>query len=116
MLESIKRCDDSKMFENMIAERNGHWIISREGADLLNVLINAKITVPDGERMVDMCVATKALIEQGKVEGRAEGRAEGADRVTKLYLHLMNNGQDTEMKKAMEDPEYREQLLKTLNL
>ena len=63
-----------------------------------------------------MCVATKALIEQGKVEGRAEGRAEGANRVTKLYLHLMNNGQDTEMKKAMEDPEYREQLLKTLNL
>ena len=67
-----------------------------------------------------MCVATKALIEQGKVEGlaegRAEGRAEGADRVTKLYLHLMDSGQDTEMKKAMKDPEYREQLLKTLNM
>ena len=26
MLESIRRCDDSEMFKNMIAERNGHWI------------------------------------------------------------------------------------------
>jgi hypothetical protein len=124
MLESIKRCDDSEMFKNMIAERNGHWIISREGADLLNVLINAKITVPDGERTVDMCVATKALIEQGKVEGRAEGRSEGIvegrsegeERSAKLFKSLYDNGQLDDMKKAMSDPNYRNKMFEKLGL
>ena len=76
--------------------------------------------IPDGERTVDMCVATKALIEQGKVEGRAEGRvdgiSEGEERASKLYKYLYENGQLDDMTKAMSDPEYRNKMFKALGM
>ena len=71
-----------------------------------------------------MCVATKALIEQGKVEGRAEGRSEGIvegrsegeERSAKLFKTLYDNGQLDDMKKAMSDPNYRNKMFEKLGL
>ena len=59
---------------------------------------------------------SEKLLKKGKAQGIAEGIAQGVDRVSKLYLHLMNVGRNEEMKKAMEDPELREELMKSLGM
>ncbi|SFK94823.1 hypothetical protein SAMN05216390_1065 [Lachnospiraceae bacterium KH1T2] len=53
---------------------------------------------------------------EGRANGRAKGETKGADRVSKLYLYLMSNSRNADMEKAMRDADYRDQLLKTLNM
>ena len=47
---------------------------------------------------------------------RAEARRKGGEEVAKLYKHLMSQGRDEEWQKAVEDPEYCDELIKSLNL
>ena len=47
---------------------------------------------------------------------RAEGRTEGMDRVSKLINHLARQGKTDEILKVTSDPDYRDQMLKSLNM
>ena len=128
VMELIKRSDEPDALEKMAEERNGQWKLENESVLVLNSVINAGIMVNTQKGYVDMCKATSSLIEkgrmqgliEGRVEGREEGREEGrveeSERVSKLYLYLLNSGKNEEMKKAMEDTDYRNALLKKLEM
>ncbi len=47
---------------------------------------------------------------EGKIEGKNEGRAEGENRLAKLAQVLMDSGRNEELRKALTDQGYREQL------
>ena len=57
-----------------------------------------------------MCELFDQYIRQGKIEGKTEGRAEGENRLAKLVQVLMDNGRNEDLKKALSDQSYREQL------
>lgn len=53
---------------------------------------------------------------EGRAEGKAEGKAEGENRFAKLVQILMDNGRDDDLRKAVSDQKYREQLYMEVNL
>lgn len=50
------------------------------------------------------------LFDQYLRQGKTEGRAEGENRLAKLVQVLMDNGRNEDLKKALSDQSYREQL------
>lgn len=70
------------------------------------------------EDEITVCELFDQYVRQGRREGRAEGRAEGEkkgiekgeNRFAKLVQLLMDSGRNEELKKAVSDQRYREQL------
>lgn len=62
------------------------------------------------EEELTVCELFDQYIRQGKIEGKTEGRAEGENRLAKLVQVLMDNGRNEDLKKALSDQSYREQL------
>ena len=64
--------------------------------------------------------ASQSLIAKGRTEGHAEGHAEGfaegMDSLSRLINHLARQGKTEEVLKVTSDPDYRDRMLKTLNL
>lgn len=50
------------------------------------------------------------LFDQYVRQGRAEGRTEGENRFAKLVKQLMDGGRGEDLRRAVSDPSYREQL------
>ena len=54
--------------------------------------------------------------EEGREEGRKEGRESGRKEIIELMNILINSGRQEDMKRAIEDEEYMERLMKELKL
>lgn len=54
--------------------------------------------------------------EKGREEGREEGRESGRKEIIELMNILINSGRQEDMKRAIEDEEYMERLMKELKL
>lgn len=54
--------------------------------------------------------------EEGRQEGHTEGRIEGENRTIRLMQHLTDSDKTEELKRALTDQEYREQLYRKYNL
>jgi len=53
-------------------------------------------------------------LAKGRVEGKAEGLAEGENRVNALYATLISFNRKDDLFKAINDPDYRAQLMQEL--
>lgn len=62
------------------------------------------------EEELTVCELFDQYIRQGKIEGKTEGRAEGENRLAKLVQVLMDSGRNEDLRKALSDQGYREQL------
>ena len=54
--------------------------------------------------------------EKGREEGRKEGRESGRKEMIELMNRLIKSGRQEDMKRAIEDEEYMERLMKELKL
>ena len=57
-----------------------------------------------------MCEGLKGLLEDSRLEGETRGEAIGENLVVTLASKLYSLGRDDDVKKAMEDSEFREKL------
>lgn len=62
------------------------------------------------EEELTVCELFDQYVRQGRIEGKNEGRAEGENRLAKLAQFLMDSGRNEELRKALTDQGYREQL------
>lgn len=97
---------------------------------MLYALANKLLNEADLEKIKEEMKMTKLgemlradFIEEGREEGRVEGRAEGEAkhreyiaRYNRLILCLDKDGKTSLLVKAIEDPEYLEELFKEYNL
>ena len=58
----------------------------------------------------------KSEREEWHAKGHAEGRIEGKDRAIRLMQYLTDSDKTEELKRALSDQEYREQLYRKYNL
>ena len=58
----------------------------------------------------------KSEREEWRAKGHAEGRIEGKDRAIRLMQYLTDSDKTEELKRALSDQEYREQLYRKYNL
>ena len=82
-----------------------------------------KIEKADEEEKVNVCKAIQGIEEKGRLAGLAEGRAAGravgqsegiqigAEREQKLTKALLSNNRIDDLKRALEDPDFRQKLL-----
>ena len=68
------------------------------------------------EDEVTVCELFDQYVRQGRAEGEAKGRAEGENRFAKLVKMLMDDGRVEDLKRAVSDQMYREQLYLEVNL
>nr|WP_294664241.1 hypothetical protein [uncultured Blautia sp.] len=82
-----------------------------------------KIEKEDEEEKVNVCKAIQGIEERGRLAGLAEGRAAGravgqsegiqigAEREQKLTKALLRDNRIDDLRRALEDPDFRQKLL-----
>ena len=78
-----------------------------------------KIEKEDEEEKVNVCKAIQGIEERGRIAGLAEGRAagravgrsEGIQHEQKLTKALLRDNRIDDLKRALEDPDFRQKLL-----
>ncbi len=97
----------------MLAEKNN---FIQEASEHLHILTeDEKIRLQcEGREMYerDMASARGDGRRAGREEGRQEGRQEGKELVNRLNELLLNDGRLDDLRRAVKDPEYQEQLMK----
>ena len=124
----------TRILEGIKAVNRKGTAVSKEEAEkmeaMLYALANKLLNEADLEKIKEEMKMTKLgemlradFIEEGREEGRVEGRAEGEAkhreyiaRYNRLILCLDKDGKTSLLVKAIEDPEYLEELFKEYNL
>ena len=75
-----------------------------------------ELPLPDRKEVSTMCDVAQMLEDRGIAKGIAQGQEQGMDRVSKLINHLAKQGKTDEILKVTSDTEYRDQMLKALNM
>ena len=83
-----------------------------------------ELPLPERKEVSTMCDVAQMLedrgmakgMAQGMAQGIAQGQEQGMDRVSKLINHLAKQGKTDEILKVTSDTEYRDQMLKALNM
>ena len=70
-----------------------------------------KIEKEDEEEKVNVCKAIQGIEEKGRLAGRSEGIQIGAEREQKLTKALLSDNRIDDLKRALEDPDFRQKLL-----
>mgnify|MGYP004535000219 FL=1 len=74
-----------------------------------------KIEKEDEEEKVNVCKAIQGIEEKGRLaglaEGRVAGRSEGIQNEQKLTKSLLRDNRIDDLKRALEDPDFRQKLL-----
>ena len=86
---------------------------SRELEDAVN---HVKSSEERRHEYMIMMIREQELIEQGREQGLAEGMQKGESRLAELLDKLFSLGRSQDAVRATQDPEYRKQLYRELEL
>ena len=64
-------------------------------------------------RKVDMCKAIDDMLEDSRNDGLRIGREEGEERISKLFFCLISDNRLDDLKRAAQDKEFQNMLMKT---
>ena len=70
-----------------------------------------KIEKENEKEKVNVCKAIQGIEEKGRLAGLAEGRSEGIQNEQKLTKSLLKDNRIDDLKRALEDPDFRQKLL-----
>lgn len=113
---------DLQKIENLVKTDHRYRYLSKETFEVLMVLSDAKISFEEwkqyaqmnqeGKVEYDMCRA----FEQLEARGRQIGIQQGEDRINQLYSILLSENRYEDLKKAVEDKAFREELYRKMQL
>ena len=79
VMKFIKYSSDKDTLMKMLDSDEGFKTVSRDTANLINVVTNAGIEINGNKEVIDMCKAIKDIKEEGREIGREEGREIGRE-------------------------------------
>ena len=101
--------------------------MDRKAVRVMEEMTGMKIEKEDEEEKVNVCKAIQGIEEKGRLAGLAEGRSAGlaegrvagrsegiqigAEREQKLTKALLSNNRIDDLKRALENPDFRQKLL-----
>ena len=62
------------------------------------------------------CKAIQGIEEKGRIAGRSEGIQIGAEHEQRLTKALLNDNRIDDLRRALDDPTFRQKLLKSMEL
>ncbi|MCR5502794.1 MAG: hypothetical protein K6F53_07280 [Lachnospiraceae bacterium] len=77
VLEFIKYSTDKEKLYDIIERKEEYKKVDRDTVNMINTFTSARIPMKEQEDEIDMCVAIKEMIEDGRKEGWEAGRTEG---------------------------------------
>ena len=133
VFETVRYAKDKEKLSNVMEEnREIYSRIDSETRKMLEVVANVKIPekyriVENGEEMYNMCQAFLDMRLEGYEEGIAKGITEGIEKralietcksikMARLIMILMQSDREEDLERVLTDEEYREQLLRELEL
>ena len=93
--------------------------MDRKAVRVMEEMTGMKIEKADEEEKVNVCKAIQGIEERGRIAGLAEGRAagravgrsEGIQHEQKLTKALLRDNRIDDLKRALEDSDFRQKLL-----
>ncbi len=101
-MKFIKYSDDKDALQKMLDSDETFKTVSRETANLINIVTNSGIEIKENEEVIDMCKAIKEIKEEGRLEGREEGREEGRAETIVDSIHKLMRTMKLTAQQAME--------------
>ena len=77
VMKFIKYSDNKNALRNILEDDESFKSVSRDTANLINVVTKSHFKITEDEEVVDMCKAMMEIIEESKAEGIGIGREEG---------------------------------------
>ena len=107
VMKFIKYSGDGEKLERFVNANIAFENVDRKAVRVMEEMTGMKIERKEEEETVNVCKGLRDLQEKGRVEGIQIG-AEHEQRLTKA---LLNDNRIDDLKRALEDPAFRQKLL-----
>ena len=123
VMQFIKYSKDAEKLSRLVENNAAFETMDRKAVRVMEEMTGMKIEKEDEEEKVNVCKAIQGIEERGRLAGLAEGRAAGravgqsegiqigAEREQKLTKALLRDNRIDDLRRALEDPDFRQKLL-----
>ena len=119
VMQFIKYSKDAEKLSRLVEDNAAFETMDRKAVRVMEEMTGMKIEKEDEEEKVNVCKAIQGIEERGRIAGLAEGRAagravgrsEGIQHEQKLTKALLGDNRIDDLKRALEDPDFRQKLL-----
>ena len=119
-MQFIKYSEDAEKLERLVKANAAFATVDRKAVRVMEEMTGMKIEKEARGEKVNVCKGILGIEEKGRAagreEGREEGRAEGVSagiqREQKLTRSLLRDNRIDDLKRALDDPAFRQKLCK----
>ena len=117
-LQLLSCREDEEALNKLLSENPAFESIDEETAKAASVLMGVELCMEknEGKETYSMCKAFRDHWNDGRETGRNEGRSEGLKTLGDLFKKLKQDGRMEDWMRAIEDNEFRDQLLQEYGL
>ena len=110
VMQFIKYSEDAEKLERLVKVNAAFATVDRKAVRVMEELTGMKIEKEARGEKVNVCKGILGIEEKGRAEGRAEGVSAGIQREQKLTRSLLRDNRLDDLKRALDDPAFRQKL------
>ncbi len=116
VFDFIRFSSDKEQLRELVTKDPSYAELNEDAYDVIAQLTKAEELAAikqfhEKEGKVNMCVALKEMLKDEREEGLKEGIKEGQNKINELVKHLILDGRDGDVLRAVSEEEYRNRLL-----
>ena len=120
VMQFIKYSEDAEKLERLVKANAAFATVDRKAVRVMEEMTGMKIEKEARGEKVNVCKGILGIEEKGRAEGREEGRiagraegmSAGIQREQKLTRSLLGDNRLDDLKRALDDPAFRQKLCK----
>ena len=112
VMQFIKYSEDAEKLERLVKANAAFATVDRKAVRVMEEMTGMKIEKEAMGEKVNVCKGILGIEEKGRAAGRAEGMCAGIQREQKLTRSLLGDNRLDDLKRALDDPEFRQKLCK----
>ena len=110
VIQFIKYSEDAEKLERLVKANAAFATVDRKAVRVMEEMTGMKIEKEARGEKVNVCKGILGIEEKGRAEGRAEGVSAGIQREQKLTRSLLKDNRIEDLKRALDDPVFRQKL------
>ena len=111
VMQFIKYSKDTEKLSQLVEENTAFETMDRKAVRVMEEMTGMKIEKEVEEEKVNVCKAIQGIEERGRAAGRSEGIQIGAEHEQRLTKSLLKDNRIDDLKRALDDPAFRQKLL-----
>ena len=110
VMQFIKYSKDAEKLSQLVEDNAAFETMDRKAVRVMEEMTGMKIEKEDEKEKVNVCKAIQGIEEKGRLAGLAEGKA-AIEREQKLTKSLLSDNRIDDLRRALEEPDFRQRLL-----